>query len=85
MAWRSEQYLAALLDLEKKTLQGWRRRKDRGDTKRQSGPEFIRLSHRCVRYSDEAIDKWLAEQPRTPLRRRRGGPGPGGPKRRAKR
>jgi len=70
MAWRSERYLGDLIDVEPKTLRSWRLSKDKVD-KRQTGPEFIRISHRCVRYPDESIAKWLAEQPKTPLRRKR--------------
>jgi hypothetical protein len=58
---RKENYVADVIGVDKKTLRKWRLEPDPA---KQKGPPFIRISHRCVRYAEEDIEKWLAAQPR---------------------
>jgi helix-turn-helix protein len=43
---------SALLSIPARTLEAWRGR--------GRGPEFIRVSARCVRYRRDAIERWLS-------------------------
>ena len=44
--------LAALLGVAESTLERWR--------KLGCGPDYLRLSFRCVRYTDTAVREWSA-------------------------
>ncbi len=46
--------LADRWDLQETTLERWRRL--------GIGPRYIRLSHRCVRYEEEAAEEYEAER-----------------------
>jgi len=45
---------ASRLSVTKKTLENLRLR--------GVGPEFVRINSRCVRYSEQALTKWVAER-----------------------
>lgn len=45
---------AEYLQVSEKTLAEWRRK--------GTGPEYRRISHSCVRYRREDIDRWLTTQ-----------------------
>lgn len=50
----SEKEVAGWLNINPKRLQAWRLR--------SYGPEFVRISSKCVRYSRESIQQWLSMQ-----------------------
>lgn len=50
--------VAALLKVTPKTLEGWR--------EKGTGPAFVRLGHRTVRYSTTALKDWLDKSSSTP-------------------
>ncbi|WP_273441043.1 helix-turn-helix transcriptional regulator [Sedimenticola selenatireducens] len=43
--------VAEYLNLAPRTIQKWREDK--------TGPQFIRINHRCVRYRRLEVDRWL--------------------------
>jgi DNA-binding transcriptional MerR regulator len=45
---------AKLVNVQARTLEGWRRR--------GCGPPFIRLSARAVRYRLEDLERWITER-----------------------
>lgn len=52
-----ERAAAEALDLKPRTLQEWRRL--------GTGPPYVRISQRCVRYRVKDLDEWIAERVRT--------------------
>jgi hypothetical protein len=52
-----ERTAAAALYLTPRTLQEWRRR--------GGGPQYVRVSSRCIRYRPEDLAAWAAERLRT--------------------
>jgi len=47
--------VAARLSLDEKALKNMRQRR--------TGPEFIQINSRCVRYSEQALTDWVASRP----------------------
>jgi DNA-binding transcriptional MerR regulator len=45
---------AELINVSSRTLEGWRRK--------GLGPPYLVYSARCIRYSERAVDDWLALQ-----------------------
>jgi predicted DNA-binding transcriptional regulator AlpA len=52
-----EDRAADLLDVENRTLQAWRRK--------GTGPRYVRISARCVRYSRRELMRWIQERQRS--------------------
>ena len=52
-----ERRAAAALGVTPRALQEWRRR--------GGGPQYVRISKRCIRYMPEELQKWAAERLRT--------------------
>ena len=50
---------AKALGLRPRTLEEWRRR--------GGGPQFIRLSATCVRYSIDSLNEWISERTATSI------------------
>lgn len=50
----TEKQAANFLSLTPRTLQAWRYRGD--------GPQFIRISRRCIRYRRCDLDQWLEQR-----------------------
>ncbi len=50
---------AKILGLKPRTLEEWRRR--------GGGPQFIRLSATCVRYSIDSLNEWISERTATSI------------------
>lgn len=48
---------AALLSVSPRCMENWRYRGE--------GPDFVRVSGRCVRYRRSDLDKWIEERVRT--------------------
>ena len=53
----NEREAAKFLNLEPRTMQGYRRK--------GGGPEFIRISSRCIRYRRIGLKKWADDRLRT--------------------
>ncbi len=49
-----EQAAAATLGVSARAMQEWRRRGD--------GPQYVRISSRCIRYRPEDLHKWALER-----------------------
>jgi len=47
---------AVMLGLSRRTLENWR------NGEKNTGPAFIRLSSRCIRYNVDDINNWIASQ-----------------------
>lgn len=52
-----EDRAADLLDVENRTLQAWRRK--------GTGPRYVRISARCIRYSRRELLRWIQERQRS--------------------
>ncbi len=50
----TEAEAAEILGVTPDCLRGWRRKK--------YGPQWVRLSHRCVRYQSEDLSDWIEGQ-----------------------